>query len=134
MLTFIRPLLVISAGALTYVFGEWDTAMTALLLVVITDYVTGIISAAIAGNLNSEKGFKGILKKVFIFLVVAAAAAVDTVIPATRGAVRASVCMFYIANETLSVLENAGEIGLPLPQALKSAVEKLRNTGGEKDA
>ena len=127
MIKYIRLLLTVSAGVFTYLFGELTPLFTALISVVCIDYVTGIISAAVNHKLNSEKGFAGILKKVFIFLIVAVASILDAIIPATHAAIHASVCMFYIANESLSIIENAGEIGLPLPQVLKNTVEKLKH-------
>ena len=90
------------------------------------DYITGIIAAAVNRKLSSGKGFTGILKKVFIFLIVAAAVVFDTMIPSANNAIGAAVCMFYIANELLSIIENAGEIGIPMPQVLIDAVETLR--------
>ena len=114
------------AGVLTYIFGEWNPMMTMLVTVIIIDYLTGVVSAAVNHKLSSQIGFRGILKKLFILLIVAFAAAFDKLLPATHNAVKAMVCMFYIANEALSIIENAGEIGLPLPRALREAVEKLK--------
>lgn len=114
-------------GVFCFFFGPWDAVMSILLAIVIIDYVTGVISAAVRGELSSKKGFGGILKKIFIFMIVALAAMVDKLLPMTNQAVKTTVCMFYIANESLSVLENAGEIGLKLPKALKAAIEKLKD-------
>ncbi len=114
------------AGALSYLFGPWDAPIAILLCVVCLDYITGVINAAIHKTVSSAVGFSGLLKKVLIFVLVALAALLDKLVPATNGAVRTAVCMFYIANEGLSILENAGSMGLPLPRALKSALEKLK--------
>ena len=122
----IMPLLSVSAGVLTYIFGEWTPMLTLLVTVVIIDYVTGVTAAAVTHKLSSKRGFTGIAKKFLIFLIVALSAAFDRLIPATHDAVKAAVCMFYIANESLSCLENAGEIGLPLPKVLREMIEKLK--------
>lgn len=129
IVTYGHRLLSVAAGVLTYFFGEWGPVMTVLLCVVVIDYITGIISAAVKGELCSKKGVTGILKKLFIFLIVALASLVDRLFP-VNGAIKTTVCVFYIANEALSILENAGQINLPLPGALKSAIQKLK----EKDS
>lgn len=113
-------------GIVTYIWGPWDALIVALVAMVIIDYITGVIKAAVQGKLSSAVGFRGLLKKVAIFLLVAVGVMVDRVIPATNEAVRSAVIFFYIANEGLSILENAGELGLPLPAALKSRLRRCR--------
>ena len=113
-------------GVLTYLFGPWDAPIMVLVAVVTLDYLSGIACAAAAKELSSTVGFKGLLKKMFIFLLVALAAMLDKLVPATNGAVRSAVCMFYIANEGISILENGGRLGLPLPEGLKSMLTKLQ--------
>jgi len=119
-----------AAGALgaaaAYIWGPWDAVIAALLAVVALDYVTGVCCAAILKELNSAVGFKGLAKKVFIFVLVGLSALLDRLVPATNGAIRTAVCMFYIANEGISILENAGRMGLPLPQPLKDALARLK--------
>ena len=114
-------------GIVTYIWGPWDALIVALVAMVIIDYITGVIKAAVQGKLSSAVGFRGLLKKVAIFLLVAVGVMVDRVIPATNEAVRSAVIFFYIANEGLSILENAGELGLPLPAALKKSLEKMKD-------
>lgn len=114
-------------GIATYIWGPWDALIIALVAMVAIDYITGIIKAAMQGKLSSLVGFKGLLKKVAIFLLVAVGVMVDKIIPATNEAVRNAVIFFYIANEGLSILENAGELGLPLPAALKKSLEKMKD-------
>lgn len=101
------------SGVLSYIFGPWDAMIMVLIAVVALDYITGVAYAAVSKTLSSVIGFKGLLKKVFIFVLVALSTMLDKLVPATNGAVRSAVCMFYIANEGLSILENAGRIGLP---------------------
>ncbi len=123
-------------GIVTYIWGPWDALIVALVAMVIIDYITGVIKAAVQGKLSSAVGFRGLLKKVAIFLLVAVGVMVDRVIPATNEAVRSAVIFFYIANEGLSILENAGELGLPLPAALKKSLEKMQDkeTGPDIDS
>ena len=123
-------------GIATYIWGPWDALIIALVAMVAIDYITGIIKAAMQGKLSSLVGFKGLLKKVAIFLLVAVGGMVDKIIPATNEAVRNAVIFFYIANEGLSILENAGELGLPLPAALKKSLEKMKDkeTGPDIDS
>ena len=123
-------------GIATYIWGPWDALIIALVAMVAIDYITGIIKAAMQGKLSSLVGFKGLLKKVAIFLLVAVGVMVDKIIPATNEAARNAGIFFYIANEGLSILENAGELGLPLPAALKKSLEKMKDkeTGPDIDS
>lgn len=117
-----------AGGILTYIWGPWDALIIALVIFVTLDYITGIAKAAVQGKLSSAVGFKGLLKKVAIFVLVAIGTVMDSVIPAANHAIRSAVIMFYIANEGLSILENAGQLGLPLPKVLKRALEKMKDT------
>lgn len=130
MMDFIKAIPAVLGGVAAYLWGPWDALIIVLICAVALDYVTGMISAAVRGVMSSKIGCVGILKKVAIFILVALAALLDKLVPATNDAVRASVIVFYIANESLSILENATEIGLPLPDALKNALALLKN--GEK--
>ncbi len=114
-------------GLLVYLFGPCDALIIALVAAVAIDYITGVMSAAFAHKLSSEVGFKGLLKKVAIFALVALASLLDKLVPATNEAVRASVCVFYIANEGISILENVGRMGVPIPELLKKILIKLKN-------
>lgn len=96
------------SGVLSYIFGPWDAMIMVLIAVVALDYITGVAYAAVSKTLSSAIGFKGLLKKVFIFVLVALSTMLDKLVPATNGAVRSAVCMFYIANEGLSILEKRG--------------------------
>ncbi|MEL7608129.1 MAG: phage holin family protein [Bacillota bacterium] len=118
-------------GVLAYLFGPWDALIGVLLAFVVTDYITGLMKGASQGKLDSAVGFRGLAKKVMIFALVAVGSLLDKVLPAANNAIRAAVCMFYIANEGLSILENAGALGLPLPQVLKKWLVKLKEAGDE---
>lgn len=120
-------------GVLVYLFGPCDALIIALVAVVVIDYITGVMSAAFRRTISSAEGFKGLLKKVAIFALVALASLLDKLVPSTNEAVRASVCIFYIANEGISILENVGEMGVPLPKILKEILSKLQS-GSEESA
>ena len=113
-------------GLLAWFFGPWDALIMVLVAFVVTDYITGLVNAALHHTLSSEVGFKGLWKKALIFLMIGIGSLLDSVIPMTNGALRATLCMFYIANEALSILENAGAVGLPLPERLKSMLEQIK--------
>lgn len=114
-------------GAAAYLWGPWDALITALIALVAIDYVTGVICAAVNGKLNSSVGFKGLMKKALIFALVAVAGIADRVIPAANQAIRAAVILFYTANEAISIMENAAELGLPVPKRLKGMLTKAQN-------
>ncbi|MEL7610729.1 MAG: phage holin family protein [Bacillota bacterium] len=113
-------------GVLVWFFGPWDALIMVLVAFVVTDYITGLVNAALHHTLSSEIGFKGLWKKVLIFFIVGIGSLLDTVIPMTNGALRATLCLFYIANEALSILENAGAVGLPLPEKLRTMLEQIK--------
>jgi toxin secretion/phage lysis holin len=116
------------AGAATggvYLFGAWDIILQALIAMVVIDYLTGVMAAYVEKTLNSEIGMKGIIKKVCIFLMVAVANIVDISTGLDEPYLRTAVIWFFIANESLSALENMGRLGVPLPEFLKQALEKL---------
>ena len=111
---------------LAALFGGWDSALATLLIFMGVDYATGIIVAAAGkspkGKLSSKIGWKGLAKKCVILLLVAAR--LDVVLGTSY--VRAGVCIAFMCNEVISILENAGLMGVPLPAALKNAVELLQ--------
>ena len=114
-------------GILGFMFGELDGFITALIVFVVIDYVTGVMCAVAEKRLSSEVGAKGIMKKVVIFALVAIAHIIDTVILKGAGGstFRTMVIFFYLANEGLSITENAARLGLPVPQKLKAVLEQL---------
>lgn len=123
--------LTVGIGALVGFLGGLDQLLTALIVLIILDYVSGFLGAAVHGQLKSNTGFKGIAKKVFILFLVAAAHVIDGII-GTNAMFREAVLFFFIANELLSLVENAGNIGLPVPKILNKAVETLKNKSGDK--
>lgn len=116
-------------GALaSYLFGGWSALLGILLSFVIIDYITGVVAAGIEGELNSSIGLKGIAKKVGIFVIVAVAHLVDKTLGDAH-VFRDATIFFYLANELLSVIENAGRFGLPMPEVLQKAIEVLKGKG-----
>lgn len=111
-------------GFCGYFFGGWDAVLQILVTMAAIDYITGMIAAGYNGELKSKVGFKGIAKKVVLFLMVGVAAQLDTAF-GSNSAIREATIFFFMGNELLSILENAGRMGIPLPQALTNAVEIL---------
>ncbi len=120
----LKTFIVTFGGFCGYFLGGWDATLKVLVTMAIIDYLTGVIAAGFNGELKSKVGFKGIAKKVVLFLLVAAATQVD-VIMGTNSAVREATIFLFIGNELLSLLENAGRMGITLPSALTNAVEIL---------
>ncbi len=115
----------VGGSFITYLFGGWSALIQILVAFVVIDYITGVLAAGINGKLNSNIGLKGIAKKVFIFIIVACGHLVDNAM-GTQDIVRDAAIYFYIANELLSILENAGKIGLPVPDILKKSIDTLK--------
>lgn len=112
-------------GWLGYFLGGCDGLLYALIAFVIVDYITGVMCAVIDKRLSSEVGFKGIFKKVLIFLLVGVANILDVQVIGTGSVLRTAVIFFYISNEGVSLLENAAHLGLPIPQKVKTVLEQL---------
>lgn len=113
-------------GVVGYIFGGWDKTFQVLLVFIVVDYISGIIAAAYNNKLNSKVGFKGIAKKVVIFMIVAIAVQLDKLIGIDNQVIRMATCFFYIANEGLSILENGGKLGVRYPSVLEKTLEQLR--------
>ena len=97
------------------------------------DYITGVMCAIVDKNLSSAVGFKGICKKVLILMLVGVANIVDVHVVGTGSALRGAVICFYLSNEGLSLLENAGHIGLPIPDRLKDILAQLHKRDDKKE-
>ena len=114
-------------GWLGYFLGGMDGLMIALIVFMALDYITGLMCAMIDKKLSSAVGFKGICKKVLILMLVGVANILDVHVIGTGSALRGAVICFYLANEGLSLLENAAHIGLPVPERLKDVLAQLHN-------
>lgn len=125
-------------GAAAGLLGGWDVTLTVLAVLMCTDYLSGVIVAACGrstkteeGGLSSKVGFIGLAKKGFIILIVLLGALLDKVIGTDGTMFRTMAVGYYIANEGLSVLENAALLGVPFPAKMKKALEVLRDKGDE---
>lgn len=112
-------------------FGDVDGILYTLLLFIVADYVTGLMAAVTENQLSSQVGFKGILKKVVLLVLVAVAHSIDMHVLKLGGAIRNTVIFFYLSNEGLSILENAVRIGLPIPEKLRDLLKSLKDGGSE---
>lgn len=120
-------------GWLGYYLGGCDGLLYALLAFVVADYVTGVMCAASDKKLSSEVGFKGICRKVLVFILVGIANILDVQVIGTGSVLRTAVIFFYISNEGLSLLENAGHLGLPIPEKMKAVLAQLHDRAEESD-
>ena len=114
-------------GWLGYFLGGCDGLILALLLFVVIDYITGVMCAAIDKKLSSSVGFKGIFRKVLIFMLVGIANIIDFQVIKQGSVIRTAVIFFYLSNEGLSLIENAAHLGLPVPEKLKNVLEQLHD-------
>ena len=110
---------------INFCFGEWNDTLNTLLLLMVLDYASGMLAAYINPRLalNSQKGFKGIARKIFILMFVTIAHRMDLAL-GTTGVCTMTAC-FYIANEGLSITENAAKAGVPIPKTIKNSLEQL---------
>lgn len=127
--------LVIAAigGWLGWFLGGCDGLLYALIAFVAADYITGVMCAIIDKKLSSEVGFKGIFKKVLIFMLVGVANILDVQVIGAGSILRTAIIFFYISNEGVSLLENAGHLGLPIPTKLKDVLEQLHDRAEKED-
>lgn len=123
ILDLIKIILTFSVTALGYFLGGFDTLLLTLLLFMVIDYLTGVIVAISNKKLSSSIGFKGICKKVIMILMVGIATRLDITLGLQE--VRYIVMSFYLANEGISILENATSLGVPIPQKFKNILEQL---------
>ena len=125
---YFNAIVAVLATFFTYLFGGWDLALKILITFMILDYVTGVIYAYVIKTLNSEIGFKGLIKKCMILAVLIVGVALDRMLGNDGTWVfRTLVCYFYIANEGISLLENISNLGVPIPNKIKNALEQLNN-------
>lgn len=129
----IQLVFTVIGGWLGYFLGGCDGLLFALLAFVVIDYITGIMCAVVDKKLSSAVGFKGIFKKVLIFALVGIGHILDTYVIGTGSVLRTAVIFFYLSNEGISLLENAGYLGLPIPKKLKSILEQLHDRSEKED-
>ena len=120
-------------GWLGYFLGGCDGLLYALVAFVVIDYITGVMCAINDKTLSSEVGFRGICRKVLIFLLVGIANILDVQVIGTGSVLRTAVIFFYISNEGVSLLENAAHLGLPVPKKIKTVLEQLHDRSESED-
>lgn len=121
----ICAILSVISTALIYLLGGFDVALNCLLIAIVLDYVSGLIKAYNTKTLSSRIGFRGLLKKVGILILVMVAVLVDRV-TGNSGAIRTVIIYYFVANEGLSIIENLGAAGIPIPKFLKKALKALK--------
>lgn len=120
-------------GWLGYFLGGCDGLLYALIAFVAIDYITGVMCAISDKTLSSEVGFKGICRKVLVFLLVGIGNIIDVQVLGSPGVLRTAVIFFYLSNEGVSLLENAAHLGLPVPDAIKTVLEQLHDRSDGKE-
>ena len=120
-------------GWLGYFLGGCDGLLFALMAFVVIDYITGVMCAINDRKLSSEVGFRGICRKVLIFLLVGIGNIIDVQVLGSPGVLRTAVIFFYLSNEGVSLLENAAHLGLPVPDAIKTVLEQLHDRADGKE-
>ena len=129
----IQILAAAGAAACGFLFGELDGLMYALIAFVILDYISGVLAAIAEHELSSKIGFKGIAKKVIILILVAVGHILDMHILGGGAVCRSAVCGLYIANEGISILENASELGIPIPKKLVAVLKQLKEDSDKEE-
>lgn len=127
------------ASSIASLYGGWSSSMTTLCIFMVADYITGLLCASIFknspksadGGLESKAGFKGLVRKFAILILVLIGAQIDIILKTTY--VKDMVIIAFIANETISIIENIGLMGVPIPQAITKAITLLNEKGGNND-
>lgn len=126
-------------AAIAAIFGGWNAAMTTLIIFMAIDFLSGLVLAGVfhssnkteSGKLESKAGWKGLCRKCMTLLFVLIACRLDLLIGASY--IKDAVCIAFIVNETISIVENAGLMGLPIPKVMTNAIELLKNKAKEKE-
>lgn len=127
LVTSLKLIFACVGGAIGMFIGPMNALVYTLLAFVILDYITGVMNAIVAKTLNSAVGFKGLFRKVVIFAMVGVANMIDNAMLGGVATLRTAVIFFYLANEGVSLLENASKLGLPVPEKLKEVLEQLKD-------
>lgn len=126
-INYLRVVFVTIGSVISWFLGVFDSLIYALIAFVAIDYITGILLAIQNKKISSKIGFKGIFKKFSIFLLVSVGNIIDKYILCSGSSLRTLLIMFYLSNEAISIIENVGMLGLPVPKKLKDIVQQLNN-------
>ncbi|WP_153726528.1 phage holin family protein [Heliorestis convoluta] len=118
---------------LGWFLGSYDGFLYALIMFIVLDYITGLMVAYVTKEISSHIGSKGIFKKVVIFILVGVAQIIDSQIIGEGSVIRTAVIFFYLSNEGISIIENAGKLGLPIPAKLRDSMDQLKDKEEERD-
>lgn len=127
---WVQVALTVLGGFLGWFLGGFDGFLYALVALMVADYITGVMCAIVDKTLSSEVGFRGIFKKVLIFVLVGIGHIIDTNLIGDGNVLRTAIIFFYCSNEGVSMLENSSRLGLPIPEKLKDVLAQLHNKGG----
>lgn len=123
----VKSILAAICAMFGFVFGDLNGLMIALIALIVLDYISGVLAAVVEKKLSSEVGAKGIAKKIFMLLIVAVANIVDINVIGEGHVLKSVTVVFYIANECISLIENAGRLGVPVPKKLLDVLEQLKS-------
>lgn len=129
----VQAALAAAGGFIGWFLGGMDGFLYALIAFVVIDYLTGVMCAIADKKLSSNVGFRGIFRKVLIFAMVGVGHIIDSQVLGDGSALRTAVIFFYLSNEGLSMLENAGHLGLPIPEKLKDVLAQLHSRADKED-
>lgn len=141
MKDFAKYIFSATAGVIVNLLGGWDIWLTSLIALMLTDVVVGVLKALMrrsdkstSGGLSSASMFHGGMRKILILILVALGTLLDKIIGPENLYIRSTVAGYYIANETLSILENIAACGVPLPKVLYSALDVLKKNDKDTDS
>jgi len=126
---YVRYVAAVAGTILNYLLGGWDAVLIALVVFVVLDFITGVLAAFVNKKLDSHIGAKGIARKITIFVIVGVANILDSILGLPDPMLRQMVIWFYIATEGMSVLENVGAAGGPVPPFIRQALERMKEDG-----
>ena len=128
---WMQGVIAVLGGFLGWFLGGLDGFLYALIAFVVIDYLTGVMCAIVDKKLSSDVGFKGLFRKILIFVMIGVGHLIDTQVIGNGSVLRTAVIFFYLSNEGVSLLENAAYLGLPIPQKLKDVLAQLHNKEGD---
>lgn len=130
---WIQGVIAIAGGFFGWFLGGLDGFLYALIAFVVIDYLTGVMCAIVDKNLSSDVGFKGLFRKILIFVMVGIGHLIDTQVIGNGSVLRTAVIFFYLSNEGVSLLENAAYLGLPIPQKLRDVLAQLHDRSDKEE-